>query len=323
MYAWLGTVWCFSMLSRHNRYVDLRLIGYFLKIHECGSLSAAAKELHVGQPSLSRQLRRLERELGVVLYTSGPGMSITAAGVSFVPIAQDLLNRARQAKIKVTSLKDELGPRLIIAGPPTTVADVIAPFIANSGESGLLANIRESLPNAVYKELELGRADIVVGTSPPPSHLTSIVLGSAPIWAQVPKDHELAHRKKLDVKEIAQYPIAIVDDNHNVRRVFDDALSQGGMSVDVAFETQSSHASQALAAAHRAICISSDDPRYGLIPIPIQYTGRSNKMEITLFAAWDPKHYAVEHIQATAQALREFYSARSQGEHLSIKLTSK
>ena len=311
------------MPSRHNRYVDLRLISYFLKIYECGSLSAAAKELHVGQPSLSRQLRRLERDLGVTLYTSGPGMTITAAGMSFVPIAQDLLNRARQAKIKVSSLKDEKGPRLIIAGPPTTVADVIAPFIASSGRKGLLANIREALPNVVYKELELGRADLVVGTSPPPSQLTSIVLGSAPIWAQVPRDHELAHRKKLDVKEIARYPIAIVDDNHNVRRVFDDALSQGGLSLDVAFETQSSHSSQALAAAHRAICISSDDPRYGLIPIPIHYSGRSAKMEITLFAAWDPKHYGVEHILVTAQALREFYNSRPIVDTLSLKRVAR
>ena len=145
----------FGMPIGHTNYVDLRLVGYFLKIYELGSISAAAKDLHVGQPSLSRQLQRFERQLGVSLFDHGLRLTPTAAGVAFVPIARDLLNRASQAEIKVKSLTSSTSLRFTIAGPPTTVADVIAPFIAAAGTAGLLTNIRECLPNAVYKELSL------------------------------------------------------------------------------------------------------------------------------------------------------------------------
>lgn len=290
--------------------MDLRLVGYFIKVFEKGSISAAARELHIGQPSLSRQIRKLERDLGVTLFTSGSKASATSAAMAFVPIARDLLARAEQAEAKMRTADHSEILRLTIAGPPTTVADVIAPFIASSGSEGLLANIREVLPNAVYRELAEYRADLVVGSSPPPSHLEYVVVGYSPIWAQLPEDKRNAKRKEIKLDEVAKYPIAIVDDNHNVRRIFDQAISEAGLSVDIAFETQSTQASQALAAANRAVCISSDDPRFNLHPLLIKQPGKSNALSITLYCAWDPNHFATEQIKNTAQSLREFYDTQ-------------
>ena len=275
--------------------MDLRLLSYFLAVFDAGSMSAAARELRIGQPSLSRQIRNLERTLGISLFTTGPKASATAAAISFAPIARDLISRAEQAEATIKSMDHKERIRLTIAGPPTTVADVIAPFIAAAGADGLLANIHEVLPNAIYRELAQYRADLVVGTSPPPAHLEYIVIGYSPILAQA---------------EVAQYPIAIVDDNHNVRRLFDQAISEAGLSVQIAFETQSTQASQALAAANRAVCISSDDPRFNLHPLLIRVPGRKNPLSITLFCAWDPGHFAAEQIKATALALHDFYNAQ-------------
>ena len=157
--------------------MELRLLTYFLAIYETGSISAAARALRIGQPSLSRQIRKLERDLGITLFTQGPKASATASALAFVPIARDLLSRAEQAEATIKSMDHNEALRLTIAGPTTTVADVIAPFIAASGASGLLTNIREVLPTAVYRELVQYRADLVVGSSPPPSHLEYIIVG--------------------------------------------------------------------------------------------------------------------------------------------------
>jgi len=288
--------------------MDLRLVSYFLEVVEQGSVSAAAKTLHIGQPSLSRQIRKLEREIGVPLFTHGTRVTPTAAGVAFIPIARDLLIRANQAELKIRSLKRNESIRLTIAAPPTTVADVIAPYIASAGSAGLLSNIRESLPNVVYNELTSGRADLVVGTGPPPAHVEYLVIGSAPIWAQVPAGHPLANEAEISLVELSSNLIAVVDDDHYVRRIFDDAMAQEGLASNIAFETQSSHASQALAAAHRAVCISSDDPRYGLRPLLIHTKNKSKPLSITLFAAWDGMHYASSHISDIAKKLQAFYS---------------
>ena len=300
----------FPMLIRHTPCMDLRLVGYFLKVYEEGSISAAARELHIGQPSLSRQIRKLEHDLGVTLFTAGAKASATSAATAFVPIARDLLSRAEQAEAKMRATDHSEMLRLTIAGPPTTVADVIAPFIASSGSKGLLANIREVLPNAVYRELAEYRADLVVGSSPPPSHLEFVVVGYSPIWAQLPEDKKNAKRKEITLDEVAKYPIAIVDDNHNVRRIFNQAISEAGLSVDIAFETQSTQASQALAAANRAVCISSDDPRFSLHPLLIKQKGKQNPLSITLYCAWDSNHFAADEIKETALALHAFYDAQ-------------
>ena len=290
--------------------MDLRLLTYFLAIVETGSISAAAREHHIGQPSLSRQIRKLERDLGVTLFTQGPKASATASAIAFVPIARDLLSRAEQAEATIKSMDHNEAIGLTIAGPTTTVADVIAPFIAASGAHGLLTNVREVLPNAVYRELAQYRADLVVGTSPPPANLEYIVIGYSPILAQLPEDKKNAKKSEISLAELATYPIAIVDDNHNVRRIFDQAISEAGLSVQIAFETQSTQASQALAAANRAVCISSDDPRFNLHPLFITIPGRTNPLSITLYCAWDPGHFAAEAIKATAVALHEFYDAQ-------------
>lgn len=290
--------------------MDLRLLSYFLKIFESKSISAAARELHIGQPSLSRQIRKLERDLGVTLFTQGSKASATAAAIAFVPIARDLISRAQQAEATIKSMDHSEAVRLTIAGPPTTVADIIAPFIASAGADGLLANIREVLPNAVYKELAEYRADFVIGSSPPPAHLEYIVVGYSPIWAQLPEDKSNSSKKEISLNEVAKYPIAIVDDNHNVRRIFDQVISEAGLSVHIAFETQSTQASQALAAANRAVCISSDDPRFNLHPLLIKIQGRKNPLSITLYCAWDPHHFAADQIKSTALALHEFYGTR-------------
>jgi DNA-binding transcriptional LysR family regulator len=291
--------------------MELRLVAYFLKVFEAGSISAASREIHIGQPSLSRQIRKLERDLGVVLFTSGSKASATAAGIAFVPIARDLIARAAQAEANIKAMDHKEAVRLTIAGPPTTVADVIAPFIASSGPEGLLSNIREVLPNAVYRELELYRADLVIGSSPPPSHLEYVVIGYSPIWAQLPEDRKNIDAKEITLAELATYPIAIVDDNHNVRRIFDQAISEAGLSVNIAFETQSTQASQALAAANRAVCISSDDPRFNLHPLFIRQLSKKSALSITLYCAWDSHHFAAELIKDIAVELKKFYEKQN------------
>src|SRR5215468_4215120 len=78
--------------------LDLRLVGYFVAVADHQHFSRAATELRVAQPSLSRQIRRLEQQIGVSLFDRTPQRTrLTEAGEEFLPQAKSLLPSAAQA----------------------------------------------------------------------------------------------------------------------------------------------------------------------------------------------------------------------------------
>ncbi|MDP3209264.1 MAG: LysR family transcriptional regulator, partial [Rhodoglobus sp.] len=278
---------------------------YFTAVCEYGSLHAAAEKVYVAQPSLSRQIRRLESDLGFSLFErSSRGLVPTAAGRAFLPVARDLLNRAAHAEATSEAIARGVVPRLDVVSAPTTVADIIAPFIVRAGRKGLLGNVIEANPERVYPRLWAGEADFAVGTRIPPPDSSYRVIGHAYLWAQVPDDHRFADREDISMAELVTEPIIAMTPAHGVRRMFDTAVATAGLTYTAAIETESPSAAQALAAAGRGVCVLSDDARYGLKSVPIRV--RDQHLIITLFGVWEPLHYASAQISQTLDDLSEF-----------------
>jgi DNA-binding transcriptional LysR family regulator len=90
--------------------MTLQQLTYFLAAAGHGSFSAAAAELHMAQPSLSEQVRRLEAELGVTLFTrAGRGLELTEAGRLLRPQAERTLAAAQEAAESVQEVKELRG----------------------------------------------------------------------------------------------------------------------------------------------------------------------------------------------------------------------
>jgi LysR family cyn operon transcriptional activator len=88
----------------------LQQLSYFLAAIEHGSFSAAAEALHMAQPSLSEQIRRLEAELGVSLFArAGRRLEVTEAGRMLQPQAERTLGAAREAQESVREVRDVTG----------------------------------------------------------------------------------------------------------------------------------------------------------------------------------------------------------------------
>src|SRR4051794_5315683 len=90
--------------------MTLQQLTYFLSAVEHGSFSAAAESLHMAQPSLSEQIRRLEAELGVPLFArTGRRLELTEAGRLLLPQAERTLEAARDARESVREVRDVTG----------------------------------------------------------------------------------------------------------------------------------------------------------------------------------------------------------------------
>src|SRR3954452_17932726 len=90
--------------------MTLQQLEYFLTALDAGSFSAAAERLHLAQPSLSEQVRRLEAELGVTLFARvGRGIKPTAAGLALRPHAEAALSAVEEGRQAVVSQRELRG----------------------------------------------------------------------------------------------------------------------------------------------------------------------------------------------------------------------
>lgn len=96
--------------------MSLRQFEYALAVAEEGSVTAAAELLHVAQPSVSQQIRGLERELGVELFARTPtGLVPTVVGRAFLREAEAAVSAARRARATARAYADELVGELVVA----------------------------------------------------------------------------------------------------------------------------------------------------------------------------------------------------------------
>lgn len=285
--------------------MELRVLRYFLAVADHGSVTAAAAHLHVAQPAISRQLRALERELGVPLFVrDGRALRPGAAGRRFLPIARDLIARAETASATMTALAKGLNVPLVAAANATTIADVIAPFVASRGPSSSTPTFVAAGADAAYEALGRAEVDVAISVNPPPRGTASLAVAAFPILAQVPPTHPWASMSEVSLDTLLQQPLILLDQTFGTRRMFDAEVARTNAAYMIAAEVAVPEVGQALAAAGRGIAVLSDEPAYGLHALSV--VGADGHLRIRLNAAWNPTHYAVDSIREFVSSLAAF-----------------
>jgi DNA-binding transcriptional LysR family regulator len=288
--------------------VELRTLRYFVAVAEAGSVTAAAAAVHITQPSLSRQLRQLERDLGIALFTREDGrLRLSAAGREFLPVAQTLVAQAGAALDTAAAIAAGKLQRITIAAPGTTLTDVVAPFLATLAEGDPMPAVWEEVPSSVYETLGRG-ADVAVGTTPPPRQLAGLALADLPVFAYVPGGHPWARSVRVPLEELVEQPLLAQSREFHPRRALDQAVALAGLGYRSVHEFETAEVAQAVAASGRGVAVVSDDPRFGLHGLGID--GPAGAVHISLYAAWDPGHHGGATIAGIAQRLADFCIAR-------------
>jgi DNA-binding transcriptional LysR family regulator len=192
--------------------LDLRLVRYFTVVADHRHFGRAAAALCIAQPSLSRQIRRLEQQLGARLLDRTPqGSQLTEAGEVFLPKAKALLRSATQAAAHARA-----------AAQPSRVT---VGYMGNLIVTPAVREMRRQHPDADVRAVHLDwhdarqalldhRVDAVVARLPfPTDQLHVTVLYDEPRVVVVPLDHRLAGKESVTLDDIADEPLPRIRDS--------------------------------------------------------------------------------------------------------------
>ncbi|MCI8285332.1 MAG: LysR family transcriptional regulator [Firmicutes bacterium] len=122
--------------------MEIRVLRYFLAIAREGSITGAANFLHVTQPTLSRQIHDLEKELGQKLFIRGShNMKLTSEGMLLRKRAEEIISMVDKTQAEFTSMEDTVGGDIYIGGGETDAIRLIA---------DIAKDIRDTYPNIRY-----------------------------------------------------------------------------------------------------------------------------------------------------------------------------
>ncbi|WP_285687732.1 LysR family transcriptional regulator [Actinoplanes sp. NBRC 103695] len=183
--------------------LELRLVRYFTVVAEHQNFGRAAADLHIAQPALSRQIQRLEKQLGARLLDRVPqGARLTPAGQAFLPRAQALLRAARQAELAV---RDQAETERITIG---YVEDLVI--------TAAVRELRRRHPHAEITPRHLScrdvgalsdkRVDALIGRAPLPLAADKVL--TTPLYEEsrmlvVSRGHPLADRASVTSEELS------------------------------------------------------------------------------------------------------------------------
>jgi LysR family transcriptional regulator, hca operon transcriptional activator len=221
--------------------MELRHLRYFVAVAEAGSLTVAARKLHTSQPSLSRQIRDLESEIGVqLLGRSARGVELTAGGRAFLDHARAVLSQAEAAAEAARRVAHPAKPYFamgFLTGHELTwmpeALQILHKELPNidvmisSQYSPLLADgLSKGRIDAAFLRRERGMPELAFR-----------LLVKEPLMVILPIDHRLAARKAISPKDLVGETFVTVSDTAPVLRlVIDNYLRRSGINITPAHE---------------------------------------------------------------------------------------
>lgn len=287
--------------------MELRQLRYFVALAEERSFTRAARAANVAQPALSRQIHKLENELGL------PLVDRTTRHVTITPAGQDLLAAARRVLGEIEALTDSLQQtRDLLRGRvmigvtqtpgPMDVPTVLAAF--SRAHPGVELIVREGLSVDLASQLRDDRIDLALISaigSRERRQLETRLCSTENLTVLLPVEHRLAARKQVTIAELRNETFIGFPPGATIREVVERVAKQAGFKPRLTFETYDVHRAGALVGEGLGVAVlpESDARRGG--PETISVPLRVPTLRYEVFAAWR----AQRRLTPAATALRE------------------
>lgn len=192
--------------------MEITALRRFLMIAREGTISGAAAALHISQPSLSRQMQELERELGSTLFVRGKRrIELTEAGMRLRARAEEIVDLADRTEAEFRITGDALAGEVRIGGGETPAMALVADVVAELQAAYPLMRFSLHSGNAedIADRLDTGRIDfgLFVGSANLDKY-EAIKLPARDTWGVFMRaDDPLARQKRVRPEDIADRPL--------------------------------------------------------------------------------------------------------------------
>jgi DNA-binding transcriptional LysR family regulator len=233
--------------------MNLRRLECFVAVAEEGSFTRAARRLNLSQPSLSQQIRRLERELGGELIERLPrGIRLTAAGSAFLPQAEAAVRAADRAAASARAALGLEAGELEVAILLSIAVGILPPAITRWHERYPDVGIRmhEYTHRSLLEEdVRRGVGDLAVGPRPPAWQGPVERLGCEELVVVLPAADPLFGRKRVPLEALEDRSWILFQPGHGLTEVVANACRRAGFQPRSAVRTTQVEAAVRLAVA--------------------------------------------------------------------------
>lgn len=198
--------------------MQIHQLRYFLALTQELSFKQAAARVHISQPTLSQQIKKLEDELGSPLFErSNRHVRLTEAGHKFLPYAQNAMDAISKGLNEIKENSDEISG-LIHLGVIPTICAYLMPNILKTLRKNfpkIQISLYEETTSSLIEKLKQGKLDI--GILALPIHekgLAEKKLASEEYFAGIPLSHPLAKRSAITRKDLAKEKIITLQEGH-------------------------------------------------------------------------------------------------------------
>lgn len=224
---------------------------YFLEVARTGSISEASERLHVATSAISRQIAKLEHDVGAPLFERQPrGMALSEAGEILAAYARRSALEAEQVLADVHGVEALQRSTVKLASSEGFARDFLPGAITSFREMhpGVRFRLNVTGPAAATQQAKDGTVDLSVTYSLGPEEGIRVEYSQGqPIYALMPDDHPLAHREDVELSDLLNYPLALMDEGTTIRQLFDVCVALEGLSFEPALVSNYSGALQSFA----------------------------------------------------------------------------
>ncbi|MBK3915443.1 LysR family transcriptional regulator [Listeria ivanovii] len=240
--------------------MELRQLKYFMEVARVEHMTKASENLHVAQSAVSRQITKLEEELGVPLFDRiGRNMQLTSVGQDFLNQATIALNELQKAEALVTEYIDP-AKGTVRVGLPNSLSTKVLPSVISA--------FREKYPQITYQFMEgtneeltelliSGVLDMTFLSPVPESddQMEAVRFFDEKLKLIVPQTHPLAENFNVSLKELAKEKFVLYPEDFDLYKIVTNTAIKKGFEPEIAFQSRDFYTIQGLVGAGLGISI--------------------------------------------------------------------